>query len=134
MWRQKRYRRADGQREEVIFRQDVSRLAAVIDRVQSASASIPVLQPVKRPAHGHFPAQQRGTVPGFGDRSDATLRKVLSRFAEPNSGPSESSPVASLQPYCEIDLLAASRSVSKLAYEIQPEPNPDWVAHRPALR
>ena len=121
-------------RGEGFLRRDVSRLAAVIDRVQSASASILVLRPAKRPAHGHFPAQQRGTAQEFGDRSDATLRKVLSRFAEPNSGPSESSPVASLQPYCEIDLLAASRSVSKLAYEIQPEPNPDWVAHRPALR
>ena len=134
MWRQKRYRRADGQREEGILRRDVSRLAAVIDRVQSASASILVLQLAKPPLRVHFPAQQRGTVPEFHDRSDATLRKVLFRFAEPNSGPSESSPVASLQPYCEIDLLAASRSVSKLAYEIQPELNPDWVAHRPALR
>ena len=133
MWRQKRYRRADGQREEGIFRRDVSRLAAVIDRVQSASASIPVLQLVKPPLRGHFPAQQRGTVPEFGDRSDATLRKVLSRFAELDSGPSELSPVAFLQPYCEIDLLAASRSTSKLAYERQPELNPNWVARRPAL-
>ena len=107
---------------------------AATDRVQLASASTPVLQLAKPPLRDHFPARQRGTVPEFGDRSDATLRKVLSRFAEPNSGPSESSPVASLQPYCEIDLLAASRSVSKLAYEIQPELNPDWVAHRPALR
>ena len=133
MWRQKRYRRADGQREEGIFRRDVSRPAAVIDRVQSASASTPVLQLAKPPLRGHFPAQQRGTVPEFGDRSDATLRKVLSRFAEPDSDPSESSQVASLQPYCEIDLLAASRSTSKLAYERQPELNPDWVARRPAL-
>ena len=133
MWRQKRYRRADGQREEGISRRDVSRPAAVIDRVQLASASTPVLQLAKPPLRDHFPAQQRGTVPGFGDRSDATPHRVLFRFAEPDSGPSELSPVASLQPYCEIDLLAASRSTSKLAYERQPEPNPDWVAHRPAL-
>ena len=130
MWRQKRYRRADGQREEVIFRQDVSRLAAVIDRVQSASASIPVLQLAKPPLRVHSPAQQRGTVPEFGDRSDATLRKVLFRFAEPDSDPSELGRVASLQPYHGIDLPVADRSISKLAYERQPEPNLGWVAHR----
>ena len=112
-------------RGEGFLRGDVSRLAAVIDRVQSASASILVLRPAKRPAHGHFPAQQRGTVPEFHDRSDAAPHIVLCRFAEPDSGPSESGRVASLQPYYEIDLPVANRSISKLAYERQPELNPD---------
>ncbi len=112
-------------RGEGFLRRDVSRLAAVIDRVQSASASILVLRPAKRPAHGHFPAQQRGTVPEFHDRSDATPHRVLCRFAELNSGPSESGRVASLQPCYEIDLPVANRSISKLAYERQPELNPD---------
>ena len=133
MWRQKRYRRADGQREEGISRRDVSRPAAVIDRVQLASASTPVLQLAKPPLRGHFPAQQRGTVPEFGDRSDATPHRVLCRFAELDSDPSELGRVASLQPYHGIDLPVADRSISKLAYERQPEPNPGWVAHRPAL-
>ena len=39
--------------------------------------------------------------------------------------PSESGRVASLQPYYEIDLPVANRSISKLAYERQPELNPD---------
>ena len=99
-----------------------------------ASASILVLQLPKRPAHDHLPAQQREIVPEFGGRSDATLHRVLSQFAGLDSGPSESSPVASLRPSREIDFLAASRSISRLAYGRQPEPNPGWVARRPALR
>ena len=120
--------------EEGFFRPDVSRLAAVIGRVQSASASIPVLQPVKLLARDHFPAQQRGIVLEFGDRSDATLHKVLSQFAGPDSGPTELGLVASLRPFRGIDLPVASRSASKLAYERQLGPDPDWVAHRLALK
>ena len=117
-----------------IFRQRVFPLAASIDRAQWVSANMPVLQPVKPLPHGHFPAQQREIVPEFGGRSDATLHRALSQFAGLDSGPSESSPVASLRPSREIYFLAASRSISKLAYERQPEPNPGWVARRLALR